>query len=289
MDNLMRLFFAEEIRRMFRQTCTAALLAMIAIGSLALTIVVTACGEHSPLPDRRELAFDLGGGVTLELVQIPPGEFMMGGNKFDNEKPVHKVKITRPFYLGKYVVTQQQWEAVMGSHPSLTEGAKNPVEQVSWDDCQVFLEKLNARFAAGKKGKFALPTEAQWEYACRAGSTTRYCFGDDEASLGEYAWYSNNSRGYTHPVGKKKPNAWGLYDMHGNVWEWCQDWYDHGYYAKSPTDDPVGPATGSERVFRGGGWGREARGCRSASRARAKPGSQGGNLGFRASLVPATN
>ena len=163
------------------------------------------------------------------------------------------MRITKPFYLGKYLVTQEQWEAVMGNNPSHFKGPKNPVEQVSWDDCQQFLEQAQ-REGRPRGGKFQLPTEAQWEYACRAGSTTRYCFGDDESELGEYAWYDANSGSKTHPVGEKKPNAWGLYDMHGNVWEWCQDWYDGGYYANSPTDDPTGPATGSDRVFRGGGW-----------------------------------
>jgi formylglycine-generating enzyme required for sulfatase activity len=173
------------------------------------------------------------------------------GRQVSDEKPQHRVRITKPFYLGKYLVTQEQWEAVMGNNPSHFKGPKNPVEQVSWDDCQQFLRQAQ-REVGVRGGKFQLPTEAQWEYACRAGSTTRYCFGDDESGLGEYAWYDKNSGNKTHPVGEKKPNAWGLYDMHGNVWEWCQDWYDGGYYANSPTDDPTGP--GSNRVLRGGSW-----------------------------------
>jgi formylglycine-generating enzyme required for sulfatase activity len=181
-------------------------------------------------------------------------------------------------------VTQEQWEAVMDKNPSYFKGPKNPVEQVSWKDRQQFLGKLNAKSAAGG-GKFQLPSEAQWEYACRAGSTTRYCFGDEESSLGEYAWYGANSGNKTHPVGEKKPNAWGLYDMHGNVTEWCQDWYEDGYYAKSPKDDPMGPAAGSARVRRGGGWFGTAGCCRSAFRYGGSPGLRNFNLGLRVSLV----
>ncbi len=204
----------------------------------------------------------------------------------DWEKPQHRVRITKPFYLGKYLVTQEQWEAVMGNNPSHFKGPKNPVEMVSWDDCQQFLGKLNAKAGSGA-GKFQLPTEAQWEYACRAGSKTKYCFGDDESKLGEYAWYDANSGNKTHPVGEKKPNAWGLYDMHGNVWEWCQDWWKDGYYKESRVDDPTGAATGSSRVLRGGSWGNPARGCRSADRDYGGPGICADILGFRVARVPA--
>ena len=253
----------------------------------SFTITVTRpIPVHPPatLADK-EISVDLASGVKLEMVLVPTGEFLMGtpGNSGDEQQ--HRVRISNPFYLGKYLVTQEQWEAVMGSNPSHFKGPQNPVEDVSWDDCQQFLDKLNAKPRSGR-GKFQLPTEAQWEYACRAGSKTRYCFGDEESGLGEYAWYNANSGNKTHPVGEKKPNAWGLYDMHGNVWEWCQDWYDGGYYAKSPMDDPAGPATGSDRVIRGGSWDGGARFCRSAYRYFDESGGRGG-LGFRASLVPA--
>ena len=198
------------------------------------------------------LTVDLGGGVKMEFVLIPAGSFMMGDEKgMDWEKPVHKVTITKPFYLGKYEVTQEQWQAVMGSNPSRFKGPKNPVERVSWDDCQAFLAKLNEKFRSGG-AKFGLPTEAQWEFACRAGTTTQYSFGEDPAKLGDYAWWAENAKDTTHPVGQKKPNAWGLYDMHGNVWEWCADRWDANYYAKSPANDPVGPDPGMDRVLRGG-------------------------------------
>ena len=228
---------------------------------------------------------DLGKGVKLEMVLIPAGEFMMGSDTDHSvvETPRHQVRITKPFYLGKYPVTQEQWETVMatGSNfgPSRINGPKNPVGHVSWNNCQMFLKRLNG-------GKFSLPTEAQWEYACRAGSTTRYCFGDTEAGLAEYAWYAKNSDKTTHPVGEKEPNAWGLYDMHGNVREWCQDWYGAGYYAKSPTDDPAGPTTGKSRVIRGSSWNDPAGRCRSAARDFAMFGYRDDRLGFRVSLVP---
>jgi formylglycine-generating enzyme required for sulfatase activity len=234
---------------------------------------------------------DLGGGVKLEMVLIPAGEFMMGSPDWDkdadvSEKPQHLVRITKPFYLGTYLVMQEQWQTVMGNNPSHLKGGKNPVEQVSWNDCQTFLGKLNEKFGA-ERGKFQLPSEAQWEYACRAGSTTRYCYGDEELGLGEYAWYNANSGGRTHPVGEKKPNACGLYDMQGNVWEWCADWYDNGYYAASPTDDPTGPTSGSGRVLRGGCWSYLARDCRSTYRLANAPGIRNRGLGLRVSLVPA--
>ena len=189
------------------------------------------------------------------------------------------MRITQPFYLGKYLVTQEQWEAVMGNNPSQFKGPKNPVEQVSTEDCQKFLDKLNALPAAG--GKFQLPSEAQWEYACRAGTKTRYFFGDDDSKLGENAWFASNANSKSHPVGEKKPNAWGLYDMHGNAWEWCQDWFSDKYYAASPTDDPTGPATGTSRVLRGGSWDTSSRRTKSAVRDGISPGEGSYDVGFR--------
>ena len=249
---------------------------------------VGAAGKTEGPP--KELAVDLGGGVNLELVLIPAGSFMMGDDAAKpvrEAKPVHKVNITKPFYLGKYEVTQEQWEAVMGNNPSRFKGPKNPVERVSWDDCQTFLGKLNVK-TGGQGSKFVLPTEAQWEYACRAGSTTTWCFGDDAARLGDYAWYDDNSVDNTHAVGQKKPNAWGLYDMHGNVWEWCEDWYDGGYYAGSPADDPSGPDTGSRRVRRGGSWLITAGSGRSAARYFEEPWlGRLFDLGFRVARAPA--
>ena len=248
----------------------------------------------------KETTFDLGNGVTMDFVLIHPSTFMMGSDEGGDATPVHKVTITKPFYLAKYPVTQEQWEAVMGNNPSKFKGTKNPVENVSWDDCQAFCAKL----AASYRGTFRLPTEAQWEYACRAGSTGKYCYGDDKNQLGEYAWYSDNSGRKTHPVGEKKANAWGLYDMHGNVMEWCQDWYDADYYARSPTDDPAGPVTGSDRaidagarpglvgvlprsqrVTRGVGWNGTAAFCGSADRGNGSPRDRDSTLGFRISRV----
>jgi len=235
----------------------------------------------APEKQLKELAVDLGDGVKIEMVLIPAGSFTMGGA---GGGAIHKVNITKPFYLGKHEVTQEQWEKVMGDNPSQLKGPKNPVENVSWDDCQKFLDKLNAK-AGGQGGKFVLPTDAQWEYACRAGSTTKYCFGDDASKLGEYAWFVANSGFKTHPVGEKKPNAWGLYDMHGNVWEWCQDW-QRPYTAEEATD-PSGPATGFSRVYRGACMADGPDSVLSVIRESDAPGTKNMAIGLRVSRVPA--
>jgi formylglycine-generating enzyme required for sulfatase activity len=249
-----------------------------------LAMAGTAFSQTNPPP--KELAVDFGGGVKLEVVLIPAGEFLMGTPGDSGDEKQHKVRITKPFYLAKYEVTQGQWEAVMGSNPSEFKGPKDPVENVSWNDCQAFLGKLNAK-TGGQGGKFVLPTEAQWEYACRAGSTTKYCFGDEEARLADYAWYVGNSGNKTHPVGEKKPNAWGLYDMHGNVWEWCADWCVASCYAKTFADDPRGPITGSYRVLRGGSWSFDAGFCRSACCVSNVPEICFSMQGLRVARVPA--
>ncbi len=216
--------------------------------------------------------------VGMAFISIPAGEFLMGSADGDaDERPVHRVRISHPFYLGTYTVTQGQWQAVMGSNPSrFTGDPQRPVEQVSWDDVQSFLQTLNAREGGTR---YRLPTEAEWAYAARAGSTTAYSFGDDAAPLGQYAWYGDNAGRTTHPVGQRQPNAWGLYDMHGHVWEWVQDWY--GAYPAAPAVDPQCPAAGADRVIRGGGWLNSARGCRSASRPKARPGYRAAYLGVR--------
>lgn len=237
----------------------------------------------------QELSVDLGNKVKMKMVLIPAGSFLMGDAKGRaNEQPVHSVNITKPFYLGKYPLTREQWKAVMGSNPveHVTGGLKTPARGVTWDDCQTFLGKLNA-IAGERGGRFVLPTEAQWEYACRAGSKTQFCFGDDELQLGVYAWYDDDTdpRGYfkNSSVGKKKPNAWGLYDMHGLVEEFCEDWFGDDYYAKSPTDDPAGPARGVVHVVRGGNSDSSDDGCRSAARGKGGPHCYGG---LRIAFVP---
>ena len=220
--------------------------------------------------------------IGMEFVKIPAGEFMMGSpsneeGRDDDEGPQHRVRITKPFYVGVTEVTQAQYQAVMGKNPSHFKGAKNPVEKVSWSDCVEFCNRLSRKTGQSVR----LPTEAEWEYACRAGTTGRFYFGDNDSGLGEYAWYTNNSGSKTHPVGGKKPNAFGLYDMHGNVWEWCADWYDSGYYEQSPTDDPQGLRGGKTRVLRGGSWSDGPRLCRSARRFGYSPTGTHDSIGFR--------
>jgi formylglycine-generating enzyme required for sulfatase activity len=213
------------------------------------------------------------------FVRIEAGEFMMGSEQGDaDEKPVHRVRISRPFEMGKYEITQAQWQAVMRSNPSNFKGGNLPVEQVSWGDAQQFIQKLNEM---NDGYVYRLPTEAEWEYASRAGSKGEYA-----GELDAMAWYDKNSGSRTQPVGQKQPNAWGLYDMHGNVWEWCEDWYSESYYAQSPGTDPQGPASGSYRVSRGGSWLHGAANLRSAYRGRGTPDGRGNFLGFRLARIP---
>jgi formylglycine-generating enzyme required for sulfatase activity/serine/threonine protein kinase len=217
--------------------------------------------------------------ISLALKKLPAGKFVMGEGSES-----HEVVLTEPFYIGVYEVTQQQYQRVMGTNPSHFKGALHPVEDVSWEDAVEFCRKLSELPEEKKAGRVyrVLPTEAEWEYACRAGTTTNFCFGNDESELGDYAWYDKNSGNKTHPVVEKKPNPWGLYDMHGNVWEWCSDWY--GDYPASAVVDPVGPATGWGRVIRGGGWFNVAAGCRSARWEGYYPRNPYSNLGFRVAL-----
>jgi formylglycine-generating enzyme required for sulfatase activity len=233
--------------------------------------------------------------VGMKLVLIPKGTFMMGSpieeEGADNDEEQHQVTISKDYYLGVTEVTQGQYEKVMGTNPShfqkrvirKSDSSMYPVESVSWEDAVEFCKKLSELPEEKKAGRvYRLPTEAEWEYACRAGSKTAYSFGADSRSLGDYAWFGGNSGQQTHPVGEKKANAWGLYDMHGNVWEWCSDWY--GEYPKGTVSDPSGPNEGSDRVGRGGGWGNGAAGCRSADRNGGDPSNRGDDLGFRVAL-----
>jgi formylglycine-generating enzyme required for sulfatase activity len=261
----------------------------------------------SPQPGR-----EWTNSIGMKLVRIDPGEFTMGTTKaqvdqlmtmfpeakrelFDDEQPEHSVRISRPYYLGTCEVTQGQYQAVMGQFPSKYTGSDDlPAEQVSWLDAIEFCNKLsllenrplyyridgqNVTITGGNG--YRLPNEAEWEYACRAGSSTLYPFGDNASELDRYAWYERSLGSEKHAVGKKLPNAWGLYDMLGNVWEWCGDRYDEKYYASSPPVDPPGVSGAALRVIRGGSWGHSPRFCRSASRYGDAPGYRLNNLGFR--------
>ena len=221
--------------------------------------------------------------IGIDLRLIPAGEFMMGSPDsdeyaFPNETPHHLTRITKPFLLGVTEVTQKQYEEIMGANPSVFDHDQGlPVEKVSWEEAVAFCQHLSK-----KEGKaYRLPTEAEWEYACRAGSTANWHFGDNEADLENYAWYSANSGDKTHPVAQKQPNAWGLYDMHGNVGEWCSDLYRVDYYATSPTDDPQGHNSGEYLAHRGNGWCDVPLSCRSAFRRWGTADFQRANLGFR--------
>lgn len=186
-------------------------------------------------------------GMKFSL--LPMGEFFMGGHGAPNEKPVHCVRLSKPFYVGIHPVTQSQWYSVMLRRPSQFPGDDNPVETVSWYDCQEFCTKLTK--LTGKPVR--LPTEAQWEYACRAGSTTDFALGDGKEVMTQMGWCFSNSERRTQPVKQKKPNKWGLFDMHGNVWEWCRDYFKHSYVSHG-SHNPSGPTGGTARMLRGGSW-----------------------------------
>ena len=220
--------------------------------------------------------------IMRNMVYVEGGTFTMGATSEqkkpdDDEKPTHRVSLSS-FYIGKYEVTQALWKAVMGSNPSRFEGDNLPVENVSWNDCQTFLRKLNAM--TGKN--FRLPTEAEWEFSARGGNLSRGYQYSGSKKIDDVAWYRNNSGSKTHNVGTKAPNELGIYDMSGNVWEWCQDW--KGSYSSSAQTNPKGPISGSFRVYRGGSWDFGARNCRVAFRIDGAPDFRIFNLGFRLAL-----
>ena len=221
--------------------------------------------------------------IGMEFVLMPAGSFTMGGDPVaeqadENETPRHRVIFDTAFYIGKFTVIQSQWQAIMDDNPCHFDGADRPVEMVSYHDAVRFIERLNLK---EKTDAYRLPTEAQWEYAARAGSQSTYCYGSERSKLTEYAWYKKNSGGDTHPVGQLRPNARGLYDMHGNVHEWCADWFDRNYYAASPARSPAGPDKGLARALRGGDWGSEDWYCRCAIRSLSAPDRRSPRVGFR--------
>ncbi len=255
------------------------------------------------------LAKEIKNTLGMKLILIREGAFLMGSAETEEGRELldkgnefqHKVKITKPFYLGKYEVTKAEFGAFVKAtgykteaekdgaqftwrYPNLKQTDRHPVVYVSWNDAVAFCTWLSEKET--KDGRtYRLPTEAEWEYACRAGTTTRFHSGDDEASLKQVAQYWRNGPLATRPVGELQGNAWGLHDLHGNVWEWCQDWYAKDYYKHSPREDPQGPATGETRVFRGGFWGSGPLGCRAALRLHNTPSFRFHTLGFRVVLV----
>ncbi len=260
---------------------------MISLGSWDGTNKILAIKRSLSVPDT------LTNSLGMDFVYIEPGTFMMGSPtdepSRDSDETQHQVTLTKRFYMQTTEVTQGQWTAVMGSNPSYFSscGDNCPVEQVSWNDAQDFIMALNAM----GEGAYRLPTEAEWEYAARAGSTTALANGgitelycDHDPNLDAMGWYCGNAGGTPHPVAQKQPNAWGLYDMHGNVWEWCQDRY--GNYLSEAMINPEGPSSGSSRVWRGAGWSSDARNCRSAVRYYLNPDVRYNNLGFRLVRAP---
>jgi formylglycine-generating enzyme required for sulfatase activity len=291
--NRLAVMLPDALQRLFFQKGKPWLGVRPGVSFLLVTMVVL--GLSRPLPwveatvkpvggvfrverNREGFIVNQNGKEVLKMAIIPAGDFMMGATRYDNEKPVHKVAIG-PFYIGRTEVTQAQWRTVMGSLPNVSfNGKERPVESVSWEEVQEFCRRLSEQTGL----EFRLPTEAEWEYAARAGTTTEYSFGDDEKMLGDYAWFNKNSGSRTHAVAQKLPNRFGLYDMHGNVWEWCEDQW-HGNYEGAPGDGSAWLSGGdsTSRVVRGGSWDNGSYLCRSATRVRNHPAGRNGNLGLR--------
>ena len=249
-----------------------------AVASSSSNTLGYSSGSSSMASGSNTITIPVKDGISIDMVRVEAGTFTMGATAemkipWDDEKPTHRVTLTNDYYIGKYEVTQALWKAVMGNNPSSFKGDNLPVEEVSWDDCQDFISKLNR--ITGKT--FRLPTEAEWEYAARGGNKSRGYQYSGSSNLSDVAWYKDNSGSKTHTVGTKQPNELGIYDMCGNVWEWCQDWY--GKYSSSSQVNPTGAASGSSRVNRGGCL-IDARDCRSSCRGNNTPGSRG-YLGLR--------
>jgi formylglycine-generating enzyme required for sulfatase activity len=256
------------------------------IGISGVAMGITEDGKCLFLEQRKRLTDGTGkqsaasaetvNGVELEMIFVQGGSFMMGSNDYDDEKPVHQVTLS-DFHIGKYPVTQAQWKAVMGNNPSYFKGDNLPVENVSWNDCQEFIRELNRK--TGKQ--YRLPTEAEWEYAARGGTKSEGYTYSGSNNVDWVAEYEGNNNKTTKPVGGKKPNELGIYDMSGNVWEWCSDWYGSDYYKSSSSNNPQGPSSGSYRVSRGGSWLSYASHCRVAYRYSSSPDYGDSDLGFR--------
>ena len=252
-------------------------------GTLSSTPVSSSNGNTSSsslVSGGNTISIPVKKGISIEMVKVEAGTFMMGAtsemeNPYSWEKPVHQVTLPHDYYMGKYEVTQALWQAVMGSNPSYFKGDDLPVEQVSWGDCQEFISKLNSM--TGRK--FRLPTEAEWEYAARGGRKSKGYQYSGSSNISDVAWYDGNSGNKTHPVGTKQANELGIYDMSGNVYEWCQDW--KGSYVNSSQTNPTGAVSGSYRVYRGGSWYYDARYCRSSYRNSGAPGCRLNRLGLR--------
>ena len=273
------------------------LLVLAILGALAGALYFFAPGiteyiQEVRRPTGQAIAVELPGGATMDMVWIGRGSFLMGSpadepGRDQNEGPQHRVTISRGFYIGKYEITQAQWTSVMHAQPwasksHVEENPHHPAVYISWEDVQEFTRRLN-RMAGAEV--YRLPTAAEWEYACRAGTATPWSFGEDDSALQKYAWYADNTwevdERYGHAVGTKLPNSWGLHDMHGNVWEWVQDWYSNETYSNSPEVDPKGPAEGFLRVGRGGAFGNYGHVLRSANRSGGDPTSRNAGTGAR--------